>query len=84
MHELYTIGYADHSIDRTYAVGVQTDRLLAITAYFACSSMVRFCLFPEHVAQRATCSGKSMSHSTLPEAHRAGCPGRRLGLEPTA
>jgi len=28
-------------------VRVQTDRLLSITAYFACGSMVRFCLFPE-------------------------------------
>ena len=33
-------------IYRTYAVDVQTDRLLSIMAYFACGSMVRFCLFP--------------------------------------
>jgi len=44
----------------------------------ACGSMVRFWLFPEHVARRATCSGKSMSHSALPEANWAGCPGRCL------
>ena len=57
---------------------VQTDRLLSITAYFACGSMVRFCLFPENLALRAKFSGKRMFHSTLPEANRAGCPGRRL------
>jgi hypothetical protein len=37
-----------------------------------------FLSFPEHVALRATCSGKRMSYSTLPAAHRAMCPGRRL------
>ena len=36
-------------------------------------------LFRKHVALRATCFRKSMSHSTLPEANRAMCPGRRLG-----
>ncbi len=63
---------------RSYAVRIQTDRLRSITAYFACGSMVRFCLIPEHVARRATCSGIRLFHSTLPEANRASCPGRRL------
>ncbi len=70
--------------DRTYAVGVQTNRLLSIMAYFACGSMVLFCLFPKNLARCAKFFGKSMSHSTLPEANRASCPGRRLDLEPTA
>jgi len=47
--------------NRSYAVRVQTDRLFSITAYFACGSMVRFCLFPEHLALRAKCSGKECS-----------------------
>jgi len=57
---------------------MQTGRLLPITVHFACGSMVRFYLFPENLAQRAKFSGKSMSYSALPEANRAGCPGRRL------
>jgi|GEM_PF-3367992 len=41
-------------IDTTYAVRVQTGRLLPITADFACGSMVRCCLFQENVACCAT------------------------------
>jgi hypothetical protein len=35
----------------SYAVRIQTGRLLPITASFACGSVVRVYLFPEHVAQ---------------------------------
>jgi hypothetical protein len=45
-------------IDRTYAVRMQTERLLPIMASFASGNVVLFYLFPEHVALRATCSGK--------------------------
>ncbi len=53
---------------RTYAVCVQTGRLLSITAYFACGSMVPFLAFWKNCARRAQFFQKRMSCSTLPEA----------------
>ncbi len=60
-------------------MGMQTARLLPITARCAGSSVRHFCLVPRTLAQRANVLGTRMSPSARPAAQRAGCPGRCLG-----